>query len=87
MLEKIKRAARISHNRLNFEIERLVGVARSDLIRAGVPEDNANSDDPLIEDAIIAFALSRIASSERDRADNKESYLFILENLRRHNWM
>lgn len=41
-------------------IRRNIVAARSELIRSGVPEELAQSDHPLIEDAIITFCLMKM---------------------------
>lgn len=86
MLETVKQAARISHNALNFEIVRLESVARSELIRAGVPAEEAKSSNELVEQAVITFILSKIGSTEKEREENKESFIYQIDNLRKHDW-
>lgn len=86
MLETVKQAARISHNALNFEIVRLEGVARSELIRAGVPATAAGGNDSLIEQAVITYILSKIGSTDKEREENKESFIYQIDNLRKHDW-
>lgn len=82
---QIKTAARISHNALDTEIVALENYARAELIRLGVPEFIANADDePLITEAVKAYALSQILDEHTERYT--ESWIYQCDNLRNHSW-
>lgn len=87
ILETVKRAARIKHNSLDPDIERLVTWARSEMERVGVPSAVAASEDnPLITECVIQGVLKNISNDKdiRDAAD--KSFSYQLDNLRKHIW-
>lgn len=45
-------------------IQRNINTARAELIRSGVGEEVANSNAPLVEDAIITFCMVRMGDEE-----------------------
>ena len=87
ILETVKLAARIKHYSLDNEINRLIAWARAELERAGVPHDIAISDtDPLVTDCIVQGCLKSISTDERIREAAEKSFLYQLDNLRKHDW-
>ncbi|SEA49598.1 hypothetical protein SAMN04515656_11211 [Eubacterium aggregans] len=79
--ERIRNNLRISHHELDDEIESTIKVARAELIRSGVSASAANGDDPLIEEAIVAYAMFKMAPDENDRY--QESFLYQQDCLRK----
>lgn len=63
-------------------IQRNIQVARSELIRAGVSDVIANSDHPLVEDAIITFCLSKMDDEDLQER-HKEAFEYQEDNLRK----
>lgn len=63
-------------------IQRNIQVARSELIRAGVSDVIANSNHPLVEDAIITFCLSK-TDDEDLQERHKEAFEYQEDNLRK----
>lgn len=87
ILDTAKLAARIKHNSLDSEITRLIAWARSEMVRAGVPEEIANSEtDNLITECAIQGVLMHIATDDKIRDAAEKSFLFQLDNLRKHIW-
>lgn len=87
ILETVKRAARIKHNSLDEEIERLVTWSRSEMERAGVPSAVAASEDnPLITECAIQGVLMHISNDDKIRDAAEKSFLYQLDNLRKHIW-
>lgn len=87
ILETVKLAARIKHYSLDDEINRLITWARSEMERAGVPHDIAISEtEPLVTECIIQGVLKNISTDERIREAAERSFLYQLDNLRKHNW-
>lgn len=84
-LKQIKRAARISHDMLDDELERLEEYACAELIRAGVPKTAVQSHHTLIVNAVITRVLMEIGP-ERTYETAKESWEYQLDNLRKHDW-
>ena len=87
ILDSVKLAARIKHNSLDPEIERLVTWTRTEMERAGVPSEIAAEDDnPLVTECSIQGVLAHIATDEKIREAAEKSFLYQLDNLRKHNW-
>lgn len=86
ILDTVKLAARIKHNQIDEEILRLIDWSRSEMERAGVPEEIAASDDPLIVDCIVQGCLKSISTDERIRDAAEKSFLYQLDNLRKNTW-
>lgn len=63
-------------------IQRNIQVARSELVRAGVSDVIANSDHPLVEDAIITFCLSKMDDEDMQER-HKEAFEYQEDNLRK----
>lgn len=83
VIEQIKTAKRIRHSSLDSEIRRLVKTARANMKRAGVCEEKANSDDDLIIEAIVAFALAKLAETPEMQDKYEESYRIQIDELRK----
>lgn len=82
---QIKTAARIGHNALDSEIVSLEQYARAELLRLGVPDFMANSDEePLIVNAVKAYVLSQLLDEHSERYT--ESWIYQCDNLRKHQW-
>jgi hypothetical protein len=87
ILDTVKLAARIKHNSLDSEITRLIAWTRSEMVRAGVPEEIANSEtDNLITECAIQGVLMHIATDDKIRDAAEKSFLYQLDNLRKHIW-
>lgn len=82
MLERIKTILRISHDKLDIEIENNVSTARAELIRVGVMEQMAESEDILIQNAIISFCLSAMGD-EKNSQQYDMSWEYQRDNLRK----
>lgn len=84
VIEKVKTAKRIRHTGIDTEINRLDKVARANMVRAGVNEEKANSeDDSLIEEAVVTFVLSKIADTPEMQQKYEEAYRLQVDELRR----
>ncbi len=87
ILESVKLAARIRHNSLDPEIERLITWARMEMERAGVPSEIAAAEDePLINECAIQGVLMHISTDDKIREAAEKSFLYQLDNLRKHIW-
>lgn len=65
-------------------IQRNIRTARSELIRAGVSDVIANSNHPLVEDAVITFCLSKM-DDENMQERHREAFEYQVDNLRKSN--
>lgn len=86
MLETIKTALRISHTKLDTEINTTIEVARAELIRAGVNADKVNdliSEDKLINEAIKTYCLFSFSNNEKMAEGYFNSWQYQVDNLRR----
>ena len=82
----VKTAARIRHSLLDSEIHRLEIAARDELIRAGVPDTIAVSEEALIVQAVVTKCLVDIVE-EKYRERYEQSWTLQLDNLRKHTWL
>lgn len=84
MLETIKTALRISHTKLDNEINNTIAVARAELIRAGVLIEKANAvDDELINEAIKVYCLYTYSNNEKMAEGYSKSWQYQVDNLRK----
>ena len=81
--DKVKLALRISHNLLDSEITDIIASARAELVRAGVDETRANSDEEIVETAIRTYALSYYASDNKDAERYQNSFMYQCDCLRK----
>lgn len=87
ILDTVKLAARIKHTALDQEITRLINWSRSEMTRAGVPAEIAASEtEPLITECVIQGVIMHIATDEKIRGTAEESFIYQLDNLRKHIW-
>ena len=83
IIDKVKLALRISHTALDSDILDTIQTARLELIRAGVLEEKANSDDELINMAIKTYCLSAYCNDKKMAERYDESFKYQLDNLRK----
>ena len=81
--EKVKLALRISHNLLDDEINDVITSARQELIRAGVAEEVAESEEELVQTAIKTYALEYYAQDPKDADRYGESFRYQCDCLRK----
>lgn len=77
--DSVKTALRISHNRLDAEIDRTMEVARLELIRAGVSFIAEN--EKLTDEAILTYCLYKMSPSDNDRYF--DAFVYQCDNLRK----
>ena len=83
MLTEVKLALRISHNKLDAEIQSTIEAAEAEMMRAGVVEASIIETDPLIADAIKTYCKYSFASDIKLREGYFESWQYQLENIRK----
>lgn len=63
MLEKVKKAMRITVDAYDAELNALIAAAKADLAVSGIPADAASmADDPLVVMAVITYCRVRFGS-------------------------
>ena len=77
------RLSEASANALLSRISLLIGVASSELIRAGVSEEVVESDDPLIINAKITYVVSQMGNSESERVSAGEAFRLMEDEIRK----
>lgn len=83
MLDSIKKALRISHDLLDDEIAEAISAGQNELVRAGIDDDMAFSDDVLIRQALKTYCL-KCFSNNKDMSERYDkSFECQLENLRK----
>lgn len=83
LLDEVKLAMRISHTRLDSDIEDTIETSRLEMIRTGVFPDVAYSDDPLIKSAIKTYCRMTYASDEKMMDGYRKSWLYQVDSLRK----
>jgi hypothetical protein len=87
ILDTVKLALRWKGTTLDSEVTRYINWAEAEMERAGVPHFMAVSDtNPLIEDCIVQGCLMNLSTDERIREAAEKSFLYQLDNLRKHDW-
>ncbi len=84
-VDEIKAAKRISHNKLDAELQRIEDYACAELIRAGVPSNVITQGDKLIKNAVVTFALKEL-SDDKNFERYKVSWEYQLDCLRKKKW-
>ena len=82
MIERVKQALRISHNKLDAEITGCIEYAEAEMKRLGVSESAVDAGNPLISEAVLIYCLSRLATDETDKARYEELWEKHVQNLR-----
>lgn len=77
------RLSEASAEALKSQIDLNIDIARAELIRSGLSEEKANSDDVLVVNAIIKFVCGEMASAENERNYSKEAFRLIMDELRK----
>lgn len=83
MLDRVKLALRISHNALDMEILETISAARSEMVRAGVPESVAAGDSSLVTMAVKTYCLSVLHADQKVREGYAEAFKYQLDNIRK----
>lgn len=84
LLDDVKLALRISHNKLDSEITALIAAAREDMKRAGMTATAAADETSnLTTTAIKTFVLARMADNLAEAEGYQRSYEYQLDNLRK----
>ncbi|MBQ2911313.1 MAG: DNA-packaging protein [Clostridia bacterium] len=85
MINKIKIACRISHNKLDDDIADSISFARSEMIRLGIKQELANAETPDADilEAIKTYCKS-VYSADKDMAEKyRLSWEYQLDCLRK----
>ena len=64
LLDTVKLARRIKHDKLDAEILRLITTAQAEMMRAGVSETKVLEDDDLINQAIVTYCLMEMSTGD-----------------------
>lgn len=83
MLQDVKLRLRISHSLLDSDIAETIEIARAEMIRSGVSSEYANSNHPLIKNAIKTYCCYIHGDDEKKADGYLESWLYQLDNLRK----
>ena len=87
ILDVVRLALRWKGTSLDTEVTRYINWSKSEMERAGVPHFVAVDDtNPLIEDCIVQGCLMNLSTDERIREAAEKSFLYQLDNLRKHDW-
>lgn len=78
MLEKIRKALRLNNNEFDSEIEDLIASAKSDLLLAGIIDDEKK---PLIARAIEIYCKANFGLDNSDSDKYAEAYQKLKDHL------
>ena len=82
LLDSVKTARRIKHDKLDAEITRLISTAKAEMVRAGVSETKVEEDDDLINQAIVTYCLMEM-STGNVRDQYERSWGIQVDQLRK----
>lgn len=80
---KALRLSEASAEALLSQIDLNIDVARAELIRSGLSEEKANSDDVLVINAIVKYVCGEMANAEIERTYAREAFRLIMDELRK----
>jgi uncharacterized phage protein (predicted DNA packaging) len=84
LVDDVKLALRINHNKLDGEIQSLIYSAQEDMKRAGMsPAAVVNESSALTATAIKTYVLARMADNLAEAEGYQKSYECQLDNLRK----
>lgn len=86
MLDTIKTALRISHSKLDDEINNTIAVARAEMIRSGINAVKVNDiifEDKLINEAIKTYCLYTYSNNDKMAEGYFKSWQYQVDNLRK----
>lgn len=83
ILDNVKTALRISHDKLDAEITRLVETAKADMIRVGVPAGVVTSSGALVNQAIITYCLANMTEEEKLIEGYTRAYELQVDGIRK----
>lgn len=83
MLEEVKTALRIRHNKLDAEIQGNIDGALAELARMGVSTEVLQTDDVLVTQAVKTYCKGCFASDTKLMDGYQESFKYQGENLRK----
>ncbi len=84
LVEEIKKTLRISHSKLDSEIESNIEVAKAEMVRVGIIEGKANDEtDPLIKKAIKTFCQIEMSTDDKKVEGFITSWEYQIDNLRK----
>lgn len=83
MLEKVKKALRISHDYVNEDIEDTINTARAELIRSGVDKAIAEGDSDLVQMAIKTYCLFVYSDDQKKTDGYWKSWQYQLDCIRK----
>lgn len=84
MLDRVKKALRISHTLLDGEIEDVISAARAELIRSGVADNVANADEiPLVNRAIVTYCQAVFCNDTKRAEGYQKSFEYQMDSLRK----
>lgn len=83
LLDEVKLILRMSHNKLDDEINDYIASARLEMIRLGILEEMANSDDDLIKQAIKTYCQMNNTSDDKKYERYFNSWQYQTDCLRK----
>lgn len=85
LLDDVKLALRVTHDKLDTEVNDCIEEARFDLIQAGVSSKKVQDDkDPLIRRAIKVYCKANFGLADKDTIIVKEKYQESYEMIKQH---
>ena len=82
-IDDVKKRIRISHTKLDTEVQAAIDTAKNEMERAGIIQSKLIETDPLIATAIKTYCQYEFASDDKAKEGFLVSWQYQLENLRR----
>ena len=83
MLEDVKLALRISHDKADTEIKNLINAALADMIRAGAASSVVCAENPLAKRVVITYCRRELTDDTVKHQRFHRAYEQMLDELRR----
>lgn len=83
MLEDIKLALRITHDKIDNDLEQMEKTVKSDLLRAGAKPEVIVDENPLVRRIIIIYCKRELTSSVEKRDRFHQAYEQMLDEIRK----
>ena len=83
LIDDMKKALRISHNKLDSDITICIDTAKAEMKRLGILETKINSDDKLINMAIRTYVQMQYATDTKQAEGYEKSWLYQIDCLRK----
>ncbi len=83
MRDVVKTALRITHDKLNDEIDRLIETAKAELIRTGADKETVGASGKLVTQAVITYCLMNLTENSNLIEKYQNAFELQADQIRR----